>query len=172
MPKLQPIPIKTRNHNVFVRIFRWIASIRKWEVIEDWQYDLPDGPTIIIPKGFIFDGASIPRPLWFLLAPTGLLLVPGLIHDFAYRYDYLWAINAGGEGNCVCKYKEGSGQWLWDGMFREIGLYVNGMAIIDTLAWAALFLMGWMSWRSNRKRNADEIKPESYLICPEAGQDK
>ena len=64
MPKLVPIPIKTREKSIFLRIWRWITSIRKWQLIEDWEFQLPDnGPTIVIPKGFVFDGASIPRPL-------------------------------------------------------------------------------------------------------------
>jgi hypothetical protein len=169
MPKLQPLPIKTKNHNIFIRIFIWIMTIRKWQLIEDWLYDLPDGATIIIPKGFVFDGASIPRPLWGLLSPTGLLLIPGLIHDFAYRYDYLWALkvaNNGDTDNCVYKYKHNSGQRHWDTMFREVGVRINGMVIIDALAWAALFLMGWSAWRSNRKGNAAELKPDSMNVCP------
>lgn len=168
MPILQPIPIRTKNHNILVRIYRWVTSIRQWEVVEDWRYELPDKVTVVIPKGFIFDGASIPRPLWFLLSPTGLLLIPGLIHDFAYRYDYLWVVDTDNiENNSVCsyKYKECSGQWCWDGLFREIGVNVNGMAIIDTLASVMLFLMGWISWRSNRKRNAPEILPDSFSVC-------
>ena len=165
MPKLQPVPIKTKNHSVLRRIIIWMTSIRKWEVVEDWYYDLPDGPKVIVPKGFIFDGASIPRPLWFLLSPTGLLLIPGLIHDFAYRYDYLWAIESDENsdiGGNIYKYKENSGQWYWDGVFRDVGEDVNGMAVIDTLAWAVLFFFGWVSWRLNRNRNADEIKPSEH----------
>ena len=83
--------------SIFLRIWRWITSIRKWKLTEDWEFKLPyDEPVIIIPKGFVFDGASIPRPLWGILSPTGLLLIPGLIHDFAYRYDYLWALDSEG----------------------------------------------------------------------------
>lgn len=166
MPKLVPIPIETKNKPIWIRIWRWITSIRKWELCEDWQYKLPDNePVIVIPKGFIFDGASIPRPLWALLSPTGLLLIPGLIHDFAYRYDYLWALTPSGS---AYKYKAGSGQWFWDSLFRRVGLRVNGMALIDLLAWIALALFGWWSWMSNRKRNASQIEP-NYPIQGEGG---
>ena len=159
MPKLIPIPIKTREKSVWLRVWRWITSIRKWELLEDWEYKLSDNePVIVIPKGFIFDGASIPRPLWGVLSPTGLLLIPGLIHDFAYRYDYLWALDSEGR---AYKYKERSGQWAWDSMFRVVGLRVNGIAFIDTLAWLALAVLGWLSWKSNRKRNEPEIKPNT-----------
>lgn len=157
MPKMRPVPIPTKENHILVRIWRWITYIRKWEIIEDWEYDLPDGDhTVIVPNGFVFDGASIPRPLWGLLSPTGLLLIPGLIHDYGYRYDYLWALNSSGE---AYRYKKGAGQEFWDKLFNEVGLDVNGMAIIDRLAWAALALFGTWAWNSNRKRNAPELFP-------------
>ena len=157
MPKLIPIPIRTKDKPIGIRIWRWITSIRKWELIEDWKHKLPDDePVIVIPRGFVFDGASIPRPLWGLLSPTGLLLIPGLIHDFAYRYDYLWALDSEGS---VYKYKEGSGQATWDSLFRRVGVDVNGIALIDTLAWFALATFGRWAWMSNRKRGEREIKP-------------
>ena len=160
MPILVPIPIKTKSESVSIRVWKWITSIREWKLIEDWEYVLPDGPKIIVPKGFRFDGASIPRSLWALLSPTGLLLIPGLIHDFAYRYDYFWALDE--EGNAY-KYEEGAGRKFWDGIFKEVGIEVNGLAVIDTLAWFALATAGWWAWRSNRKLNAPELLPDKPL---------
>ncbi len=160
MPVLVPIAIETKNESVFIRVWKWITSIREWELIEDWEYVLPNGPRIIIPKGFRFDGASIPRPLWALLSPTGLLLIPGLIHDFAYRYDYLWALDKDGY---AYQYKAGTGRKFWDGIFKKVGIEVNGLAVIDTLAWLALAIAGWLAWRSNRKRNDSELTPDKPL---------
>ena len=157
MPKLIPIPIITKDKPIRLRVWRWMTSIRKWELNEDWEYKLPDdGTVIVIPKGFVFDGASIPRPLWGILSPTGLLLIPGLIHDFAYRYDYLWALDHEGY---VYKYREESGQGEWDALFRKVGIHVNGIALIDILAWIALAILGWFSWRSHRKQKVPEIRP-------------
>ncbi len=163
MPKLIPVPIKTKHKNVWVRIWRWITSIRQWRLIEDWEYKLPDDdePVIVIPKDFIFDGASIPRPLWGVLSPTGLLLIPGLIHDFAYRYDYLWALDSTGS---VYKYKHNSGQRFWDSMFKRVGVAVNGVALIDLLAHLALAGFGRWAWKSNRKRNDPEIRPNKPVL--------
>lgn len=58
--------------------------IRTLEPIEfsiDWQ-------TVTIPKGFISDGASIPRCLWCIIDPpvTAVTMVPSIIHDYLYRY--------------------------------------------------------------------------------------
>ena len=155
MPILKPVPIKTRNHPLAVRIWRWITCVRKWEVAGDWTHTIPDGTTIVIHSGFTFDGASIPKPLWALLSPTGLLLIPGLIHDYAYRYDYLIGRDAHG---MEYKYKQKAGRKHWDRLFREVGLKVNGLTLIDTLAWAMLYLFGGLAWNANRKRAAAGLR--------------
>ncbi|MEJ2641671.1 MAG: DUF1353 domain-containing protein [Desulfosarcinaceae bacterium] len=156
MPKMQPVPIKTKNNPLIVRIWRWITSIRKWVLTEDWTHKLPDGTTILIEKGFDFDGASIPRPLWALLSPVGLLLIPGLIHDYAYRYDYLIAVDGNGNRS---KYKANAGRKQWDRLFREVGKDVNGLALIDMLAWLALSVGGWWAWYRRRKEARLRIRP-------------
>lgn len=38
-----------------------------------------------IPAGFKFDLASVPRPLWWLIAPFELTITAPLIHDFLYQ---------------------------------------------------------------------------------------
>lgn len=162
MPKLQPIPIPTKNAAVPVRMWRWLTSIRQWRLLEDWCYTLPNSDiVIVIPKGFVFDGASIPKPLWFLLSPTGLLLIPGLVHDFAYRYDYLWAFDHQGR---TFRYSRNAGQKHWDKLFKTIALDVNGMSVIDYLAYVALSGFGWIAWRGNRKRQDFELIPESPKV--------
>ncbi len=149
MPVLQPIPIRTKKvPSLICRIYIWIFSIRKWRVKEEWSYQLPDGKTIVIPAGFEFDGASIPRPLWMLLSPTGLLLIPGLIHDYAYRYDKL--VYRDEEGNLI-DYQKGAGKAHWDKLFRDVGIQVNGIAFIDVLAWLALLVGGWFTWWKHRR---------------------
>lgn len=45
---------------------------------------------IEIPAGFLFDGASVPNILYPLLDATPLdLIIPGALHDYAYRLDAL-----------------------------------------------------------------------------------
>lgn len=56
-----------------------------------WRLDEPyvltrDDYRIRIPAGFEFDLASVPRPLWWLMAPFDLSIVAPLIHDFLYDY--------------------------------------------------------------------------------------
>ncbi len=160
MPKLLPKRIKTKGEDIHIRIWRWMTVIRKWEVGEDWEYELPDGQRIVIPKGFIFDGASIPRLFWGILSPTGILLIPGLIHDFGYRYDYIWALNKAGS---AYRYPEKAGKRYWDTLFSQVGLAVNGMPIFNKIAWIAVATMGGWAWESNRKRHLPEVYPEKFI---------
>lgn len=45
--------------------------------------------TITVPKGFVFDGASIPRLLWLLFPPGyGPAHRAAAIHDYLYNYGY------------------------------------------------------------------------------------
>ena len=156
MPKLEPIPIETKGKSFFKRIWALMTVVRKWRLTEDWYYVLPNGVRIVIPKGFTTDGSSIPKQLWFLLSPTGLLLIPGLVHDFAYTYDYLWAVDESGN---FYKYQEGAGQKHWDQLFRDIGLQVNGMIVSDRLSYYALRAFGFMAWNSARWKNSPEMMP-------------
>ena len=54
-----------------------------WELLEDFE-EQSRGLTIKVPKGFVTDGASVPRPLWVFLPPIGRYFVAAVIHD------YLW----------------------------------------------------------------------------------
>ena len=150
MPKLQPIPIKTKDVHYIVRLWRWITTIRKWQLLNDWKYTLPDGTEIIVPEGYIFDGASIPRLLWGIISPVGLLLIPSLIHDYAYEFDQLIGINEEGER---FTYQQGAGRSYWDNLFKEVAFDVNGIALTSFLAWLAVVLVGWIAWYFHRKNS-------------------
>ena len=45
-----------------------------------------EGVEYVIPAGFQFDGASVPKFLATFLSPVGVLLMGGLIHDYGYKY--------------------------------------------------------------------------------------
>ena len=146
MPILRPLPIPTKGVNAFKRAWRWFTVIRKWEVVEDYFFWFK-GHHFFIPKGFVFDGASIPRVFWSVLSPTGLLLIPGLFHDYGYRWNYLWEMLPDGPA----KYMPGAGKGFWDKLFLQIGEQVNGVHFANGVAWLALKVGGWGAWYSKRK---------------------
>ena len=153
MPVVEPLPIRTRGVAYPIALWRWITTIRGWKLIENWEHRLPDQTGIVIPKDFEFDGASIPRIFWVILAPTGLLLIPGLVHDFGYRYDYL--LQHPRNGGPLEEYKKGAGRRYWDDLFRDVAININGFKIINRIAWLALRVGGWLAW-GKRRREARE----------------
>lgn len=162
MPKLQPVPIFTKHQSLLVRWYRWLFKPRKWQLIEDWTYHLNDGTILLVPKGFIFDGASIPRPLWWLLSPTGLLLIPSLIHDFAYRYQYLYKATSNITYQ-ICFANQSRS--FYDQLFLQISIETNGITYIENIVLFFMKLFSGFSWRKRRKQQKDipEIIPTTYF---------
>ena len=116
MPVLKPVSIPAGNQRYIDKISFFIFEVRKWEVIEHWKYTCTSSEEkieLIVPKGFIFDGASIPRLFWAFLNPTGLLLIQGLLHDYAYKYNQLWQEV---DGQAI-PYKNGADRDFWDVLF-------------------------------------------------------
>ena len=74
MPKMMPIPIATKDKGFWKGIFLWLLTVRQWEIYEDFYFTL-EGEDYKIPKGFQFDGASVPKFLAMWLSPTGVLLM-------------------------------------------------------------------------------------------------
>ena len=156
MPVLLPLPIPTKNRTIIMRVLVWLFDIRKWQLLHNWHFKLENGPEIIIPKDFTFDGASIPRIFWAILSPVGLLLIPGLIHDYGYRFDQLWQKTEDGQ---IAPYMQGAGQKAWDDLFKAVGIQVNGLAGIDFLAWVGLRLGGFLAWNKHRQRDLSPVPP-------------
>ena len=146
MPKLRPIPIPTAGKGFWGAIWMWLTGTRHWEVADDWAFRI-GGEGFIIPQGFQFDGASIPKFLHTWLSPTGVLLMGGLVHDYAYKYETL--LRSG--------QKETMGvidQKKADEIFRDINIEQNGFHFLNNLAYWALRIGGFMAWNSHRKVNA------------------
>ena len=159
MPLLRPIPIPTKNVMGLMRILVWLFEVRSWSLQETWFFDYDDGTRtvrLVFGKGFEFDGASIPRVFWFLFSPIGILLIPGLIHDYAYEYDQLWEIDNG----VIQPYDKGgedSKRGRWDRQFWAVGTQVNGLVGLTFIAWLAIKIGGWVAW--NKHRESDEGAP-------------
>lgn len=65
------------------------VGAREWEVTEGFDYEvgaLGSGWIIHVPAGFRTDGASIPRPLWWIWPPFGgWWNQAAALHDYLYR---------------------------------------------------------------------------------------
>ena len=145
MPHLKPIPIKTKGKGFWKAIVMWLLSTRNWELIEDWKYNI-DGKEYIIPKGFQFDGASIPKFLRTFFSPVGVLLIGGLVHDYMYKYTHCKPVSAKGALLVVDQKKA-------DQIFRDINIVVNGFYTMNYLAYWSLRIGGFVAWNGHRKRD-------------------
>src|SRR5210317_459343 len=145
MPQLKPIKIETAGKGFWSAIWMWLTGTRHWEVAKDWSYEI-DGEKYVIPAGFRFDGASIPKFLHTWLSPTGVLLMGGLVHDYAYKYETLKRKTKGTWGKM--NQKEA------DQIFRDINIEINGFKFLNYLAYWALRIGGFVAWNGHRKNNA------------------
>ena len=50
-------------------IRRFPGKNEKWEVMADFRYHLHSGAVLVVRKGFVFDGGSIPRIFWAVAHP-------------------------------------------------------------------------------------------------------
>ncbi len=159
MPKLVPVPIPTeKQKNPLQKLLAFIFEIRRWELAECWRYQLNEKEELIIPKGFRFDGASIPKIFWAFLSPSGLLLIPGLLHDCGYKFDQIWKINSNG---CPVPYKRGAGKEYWDQLFLDVCSEVNGVPLVNFIAWLAVALAGNGAWNKHRKADMAADQPQT-----------
>ena len=143
MPVLQPIPIETKDKGFWKGILLWLLGKRQWEVAEDFWFKL-DGETYMIPAGFQFDGASVPKFLATFLSPVGVLLMGGLVHDYGYKYATLMRDDGTNIG-----YRD---QAYMDKLFRDICIEVNGFKFLNYLAYWSLRLVGFVAWNGHKKR--------------------
>ena len=156
MPKLRPLPVSKRGER------------RRWEVLEDWTCDfLGRGFMYIIPAGFIFDGASIPRLFWNILSPAGYLFMAGLIHDFAYKYRFLYTFSViesldGGERRIIREwYSQKEADQKFEALAEKICM---GAHFFTRTAFITLRLFGSKAWKEHRQVNAFcHLEPHGYL---------
>ena len=88
--------------------------------------------TIIVPKGFVTDLASIPPPLSFLFPRDGVYMIPAIIHDYLY-----WT--------------QGCTRSQADNIFflamKEHGVYVSTRWGL----YLGVHWLGWWAWRTDSK---------------------
>ena len=146
MPKLKPIAIPTAGKGFWGAVWMWLTGVRTWEVAEDWTFRI-EGDWYVVPAGFVFDGASIPKFLHTWLSPTGVLLMGGLVHDYAYKYATLLKMNKKKTMGTITQKKA-------DEIFRDINIEQNGFHLLNKLAYWALRIGGFVAWNGHRKVNA------------------
>ena len=146
LPSMQALKISTKGKGFFKGILLWLLSTRNWKITKDFHYNI-NGEDYVIPAGFQFDGASIPKFLRTFFSPVGVLLVGGLVHDYAYKYATLLKSGKKKTMSTITQKKA-------DEIFRDINIEQNGFHLLNKLAYWALRIGGFVAWNKHRKVNA------------------
>lgn len=112
------------------------AHGRTYEVEEEFSYVTRSGQLLTVPIGFLTDGGSVPRALWWLYPPFGSDCDEAyVLHDFAYAHPERWSMNRGQA----------------DALMREV-LEVKGFRPTGRFAvWGGVRMFGWLAWRKHRR---------------------
>lgn len=84
-----------------------------------------------VPKGFRFDGASIPRPLWWWNDPAGVSFPAAIVHDYHYTHQTV------------------SRKQADDAFFRNL-VSIGVRPTAAWLMWVAVRVCGGRAWRKHR----------------------
>ncbi len=90
-PKYRRLTYRLQGQSWWRQLLTVRRETPRLELLEDWLVSLEGGLQVVVPKGFVTDGASIPRLLWPLISPFGPLLEGAILHDFGYQHGYLLA---------------------------------------------------------------------------------
>jgi hypothetical protein len=155
MPHLRPIRLPTKGLSWWKAAWVWLMTTRQYEVTENWFFYLKKYKIwVMIPKGFVFDGASVPRIFRMFFTPAGILFLPGLIHDYGYRYGFIFGnefSNGNPDAYYVFKYFSFFDRTDWDDLFKEVAIQVNGMKALMYLPYWAVLVGGGFVWKKHRK---------------------
>lgn len=104
--------------------------------------------SIVIPAGFVTDGASVPRLFWNIIPPWGQYGRAAVVHDYLYRWQRTTREDADDtllEAMWVCRCR------VW-----------QQMAI-----WIAVRLFGDVAWCEDSKKplSPDELAPNSDVAA-------
>ncbi|WP_165741798.1 DUF1353 domain-containing protein [Candidatus Thiosymbion oneisti] len=136
-PKWTPVEVRLIENENHGRITRWINR-SKWELLKDFEYHANPEICFVIPKGFISDGASIPKFFHSFLNPCGVLFIASVIHDFACEHGYLTKRHLVNGNSEEIKYT--MSRKYWDNLFLKIAKETNDLLIVNYIAWCAVRL--------------------------------
>lgn len=106
-------------------------ELKRW-IVERYRFT-GFGVHVEIPENFKTDLASIPRPLWPLIAPFELSILAPVVHDYLYQ----------NKGKCVNKVLS---RREVDGLFNSLMIALKIPAWKQMIAYITVRLFGWKRW--------------------------
>ena len=113
-----------------------------YELVEPYEvevYDIGFVVVISLKPGFVFDGASVPRLLWFAAGEPMLppRVAAALVHDWLYRSQIVPRDKA---------------DWYYAQLQAQAGRAYGRIAV----EWIALRLCGDAAWEENKRRGISD----------------
>ncbi len=153
-PKIQP-EIVHIDVPWWQRFYKWRTTRRQWRLLEDWIFWSNKLQTFVkIPKGLVFDGASVPKIFHSIINSTDGVFFGALPHDFIYRFAQLLVCPENVRGEC-------DGLWVIhqdvsrstaDSMLYDLPNQIEGRKIPNGIAYGIIRPFGGMAWKKNRVR--------------------
>lgn len=154
-PSLKKVSEDTLGKPWWLQMWIYFTVPTKFMLVGNWKISLPNGMRILIPDEFIFDGASIPWYMRWLMTSFGPLLRGAIFHDFGYRHDFLFDWQG-------TQFALKRGQEFYDDLFRQIVIWTTGLVPLAYIAWAGVRFGGAKAWNEHRKN--DEVKQEKGVV--------
>lgn len=117
----------------------------EWVLLHSLIYRAEAGRRFTVPRGFITDLASIPRPLRGLLNQNGKSRRPAVLHDFLYCVQSMTRAQA-------------------DALFLEALKAAKVNAAVRYVMWAGVRAGGWAYWskRAGGISRDDFVSPDYF----------
>ncbi len=61
------------------------SSRGRFKTLENISHQLINGRGLFIHKGYVSNGASVPKFLWGIYSPYGTYTMPAVVHDYLYE---------------------------------------------------------------------------------------
>ena len=131
---------------MFFKVFKTMLVVspfgdgKYWYLREPLIWEAKSGETFQVPKGFVTDFASVPRPIWWLFPPWAKYGNAAVVHDWCY-----WEKNI--EKRSISR-KEADAVIL-EGMKDSKVCWLTRQLI-----YRALRLFGRIAWWENKREKA------------------
>jgi len=86
LPNVRPLPLVNPHAPWRKRVVACLSKTQYRFTSNYFTYSPGLGAWIFIPRNFVYDMASVPRPLSLLFMPSGVWAYPAGPHDFGYRF--------------------------------------------------------------------------------------
>lgn len=117
-------------------IYNSTTKTWNWVLLKDWVVEY-DGIVYVVPKGFVTDGATIPKWLWPIFGtPTD---VPRLY--VALLHDYLYTIGPRKDPNKRCKLRKQA-----DRIYRDFNIQLGEPKCRTNVEYSFIRMFGGKHW--------------------------